>query len=427
MSTALMVVKQGIKDESDKATKLELRAFDIRNRDLRNVIIKALRARRDTLEPVKKCLMSLGALNADLKVVNMNGTIASDIAEDLIEIADDVDAGTGASGGTKGINHNFTKVQNMPNCHLERWLAMLEPISMNPTMLKKHITTRGARLQNHQKLSDIFETLTGIDPGTMLFNGEAATVAVLSAFEATMVKTYVEGPRWGRDLDLSTLDWDNRSGIYMKFVGGDGHYYLRSARSNVVAPIPHYLLEHVEHIKDMTISMNFSEARAMLNGQVPLSSKKCCDILSEYAATLVGSQVAPSTKSRDAPKRKLKELTDAEPIALLDGETGDAKKSKGVLAPTRCQSASAIPSGKACIVANPKVVAKKATSKKQEGPEVAQQVHTPKQSAQNQHIKGQSLVELLKAKTAATRQAQADEKTRAKSQLSFKPNRNRKP
>jgi hypothetical protein len=314
----------------------------------------------------------------------------------------------------------------MPNCHLERWLAALEPISMNATMLKKHVTTRGARLQNHQKLAEIFEALTGMDPGTPLFNGEAAAAPVLLAFEATMVKNYVDGPRWGRDLDLSTLDWDNRSGIYSKFVGSDGHYYLTSARSKVVAPIPQYLLEHVEHVKDLTIAMNFSDSRAVLNGQVPLSCKKCCEILSEHVAKSGACELVTSTTSGGPPKRKLKELTDAVATTIVVVATSDVKKSKGQLAPTGGQCALATPVAKASSVDNPKAFAKKAASKKQENPEVAQQVKPASKSAENKSIKAQSLIEMLKTKNAETRQANEDAKIRAQPQLTFKPPRARK-
>jgi hypothetical protein len=298
-------------DHVDKATRLELRAFDIRNKELRNTLIRALRARRDALEPVKKTLMSLGCLNKDLEVINMDGTVYKDDDNKEDELADgtEVDAGTGSTSASRRINHCFTKVHNMPNCHLERWLTMLEPISLGATMLKQHITVRGARLQNHTKLAEVFENLTGIEPGHYLFNGEVASVQVLAAFELQLVRDYHSGARPGRDLDLSTLDWNDSSGIYTKFVDADGKFYLKTKRSSRVALIPADMLEHVEHVKDLTISLNFSEKRATLNGQVPLRHRRCEDILAGHANG-IACDAQPKPPNRVTAKRSLLALED---------------------------------------------------------------------------------------------------------------------
>lgn len=110
------------------------------------------------------------------------------------------------------INRNFTKVDNMPIKHLQRWLEMLEPVACSEQMMKL-VVRRGSYQDSHRQVSEIFECVTGIAPGTPLFGGKCGDDVDMEVFEAKLVNEYHSGDRRGRNLRLEP-DWAGRDGWY---------------------------------------------------------------------------------------------------------------------------------------------------------------------------------------------------------------------
>jgi hypothetical protein len=316
-----------------RASRLERKVLEIRHRDSRVKISECMKRRPDCMPALVSLLMSLGVLTKNMDVVEIDGLTPVRKPKKALDRdggpsdsgGDDDDGGADGAGfqslGGK-MNEKFTKVDNMPNCHLEKWLSKLEPISLSPQMLKL-VILRGARLQTHSHLKEIFEFCTLIDPGFLLFSGRTAKRVEVHGFEERMVQDYIAGPRYGRDLNLADLDWD-RDGVYIVIVNqSDCQYYLKNKRTGETAKIPVELNAGINNVKEFKIALNFSPKRAILNGAGPLNYKRCDELISEAGAA--------ESSSTDQPRKRIKlaAIKDGVLASVEAGAALTAKKSPG--------------------------------------------------------------------------------------------------
>ena len=106
----------------------------------------------------------------------------------------------GSPPGSSTPNKSFTKLENMPLCHMERWLSLTEPIAFSEGQLRA-LVKRGSRDASRASLAELMEFTTSIDPTVPLFQ----TGRNMECFEKKLVQMNLDMGRRARDLQLPPM------------------------------------------------------------------------------------------------------------------------------------------------------------------------------------------------------------------------------
>ena len=103
---------------------------------------------------------------------------------------------------------------------------------MEDKALSKHqlklVIKRGSHKESHEKLSEIWECVTGIAPNVLLFGGKSGDEGAADNFIMYTRNQYMQGIRVGRELTMPP-DWDGVDGLW--HVVKDGAYAVLSQQA----------------------------------------------------------------------------------------------------------------------------------------------------------------------------------------------------
>ena len=164
------------------------------------------------------------------------------------------------SSPIKGLNKNFTRLNNTPNNRIEGWLSAGEP-GIFTLQNFKAITIRGDRDGSNERLCEYMEHMYGIESFTPLF-AAGREQSDLAMFEKALPSLNRMRGRRGRDLVIPVKDWStclwNNYTVEKQKTG----FVVRHRWTNDIVKIPHEYLVGVTSIEQFTTFLMFSERRA---------------------------------------------------------------------------------------------------------------------------------------------------------------------
>ena len=118
---------------AEKAERLQRQSLELQHRDTRLKIQQVMKQELDVLPKLKDFLQSIGKWDASS---HATGKPDPKALED--EDAEDSPPALGTP------NKSFTRLDNMPLCHMKRWLSLMEPIAFSEGQLR-NMVKKGSR------------------------------------------------------------------------------------------------------------------------------------------------------------------------------------------------------------------------------------------------------------------------------------------
>jgi hypothetical protein len=178
---------------AQRAARLARKSLELQHRDIKLKILDIIKEKPDVLPKLKDFLISLGVWVAEPdggKETPSTGSLSGNVetptklgSRDPNELAEGPSESPEDENKchTGKIHKNFNRLENMPLVHIKRWLAAMEPISLSDGQLKASVQ-RGSREASRERLAEIMEFTTGVDPMQPIFTGKVGEEQI-KAFE----------------------------------------------------------------------------------------------------------------------------------------------------------------------------------------------------------------------------------------------------
>ena len=254
---------------AERAARLQRKSLELQHRDTRLRIQEVMKSEPDVLPKLRDFLQSIGKWDA------------LSTGKPELKSLEDGDAGPdgspdGSPPGSSTPNKSFTKLENMPLCHMKRWLSLMEPIAFSEGQLRA-LVKRGSRDASRASLAELMEFTTSIDPTVPLFQTGREDLN-MECFEQKLVQMDLDIGRRARDFQLPPM-W-LLAGIY-KLESKSNILTLTHKFTQQSAKVPKSIMDTVASHDEVHILLNFSEHRAVCQGRAtgPFDAMLCSAIL----------------------------------------------------------------------------------------------------------------------------------------------------
>lgn len=219
-----------------------------------------------------------------------------------------------------GIPKCYTIVLNIPPKYLYEAISNMGEISLSKNSMRG-MTGHGAKLPTKERLLEVFEALTGLEPEDNLepelHNMDNLAIAMKTRHHCMN--------RWARDLRFPAT-W-RTDGIYSCRTETKKLYITHRPLNKEIEVTPS-LLANVKDITGMYLDKNYSERRAQLtdvNGAFRMMVMVACPGMAEIASVI---------SSKDIPEEEDEDIGEGERPAVEPGDAGGHGGSETATGPT---------------------------------------------------------------------------------------------